>query len=74
MLPYLEKDNQSSLRREAPSGHHPGYQGELDQDLLVVLLPTAFIEGQASKVTQTKRRLADREAQNTLDTREESTK
>jgi hypothetical protein len=38
------------------------------------LSPIIFIEGRAPKVIQVRRRLADREAQNTLDAREESTK
>ena len=49
-------------------------KGELSQDLLVVLTPVAFIEGQAPKVIQTKQKLANREVQSTLVVQEESTK
>jgi DUF971 family protein len=49
-------------------------RGELNQDLLAVLSPSAFIDGQAHKVIQARQRIADREAQNTLIAREESTK
>jgi len=46
-------------------------RGELSQNLLAVLSPATFIEGHAPKVIQARQRLADREAQNTLDAREE---
>ena len=49
-------------------------KGEPSQDLLIVLSPATFIEGQAPKVIWAKQRLADREAQNNLNAQEESTK
>jgi hypothetical protein len=75
MLPYLEKDIADLICNAKPlQDIFLAIKGELSQDLLTVLSPAAFIEGQAPKVIQAKQRLADREAQNNLNAHEESTK
>jgi len=75
MLPYLERDIADLVSNARPLlDIFLAIKGELSPDLLVVLTPVAFIEGQAPKVIQTKQKLADREVQSTLVVREESTK
>jgi len=75
MLPHLERDITDLVCNARPLlDVFLAIKGELNQDLIVVLTPVAFIEGQAPKVIQAKQRLADREVQSTLVVREESTK
>ena len=67
MLPNLERDITDLVCNERPLlDIFRAIKGELNQDLLSVLTPIAFIEGQAPKVIQAKQRLADREVQSTL--------
>jgi hypothetical protein len=75
MLPYLERDITDLVCSARPLlDIFLTVRGELNQDLLTVLSPTTFIEGQAHKEIQARQRLADHEAQSTLIAREESTK
>ena len=75
MLPYLKRDIADLVCNSRPLlDIFLAIIGELNQDLLTVLSPVAFIEGQAPKVIQAKQRLPDREVQITLVVREESTK
>ena len=75
MLPYLERDIANLVcNARLLLDIFLTIKGELNQDLLAILTPIAFIEGQAPKVIQAKQRLADREVQSTLVVREESTK
>lgn len=75
MLPHLEKDIADLVCNAKPlQDIFLAIKGELNQDLLAILSPTTFIEGQAPKVIRAKQRLANREAQNNLDARGESTK
>ena len=67
MLPYLERDIVDLVCNARPLlDMFLTVRGELNQDLLTVLSPAAFIEDQAHKVIQARQRLADREAQSTL--------
>jgi hypothetical protein len=75
MLPYLERDIADLVYNARPLlDIFLTIKGELNQDLLIVLYPAAFIESQAHKVIQARQRIADREAESTLIAREESTK
>jgi hypothetical protein len=60
MLPYLERDIADLVCNARPLlDIFLAIKGELNQDLLAVLSPVAFIEGQAPKVIQAKQRLAN---------------
>jgi hypothetical protein len=75
MLPYLERDIADLVCNARPLlDIFQAIKGELNHDLLAVLSPLVFIEGQAPKVIQAKQRLADREVQSTLVVQEETTK
>jgi hypothetical protein len=74
MLPHLERDIADLVCNAKPLlDIFLTARGELNQDLLAVLSLAAFIEGQAHKVIQARRRLADRDLQSTLVSQEEST-
>ena len=67
MLPHLERDIANLVCCARPLlDMFLAIKGELNQDLLTVLTPIAFIEGQAPKVIQAKQRLVDHEVQSTL--------
>ena len=67
MLPHLERDIADLVYNARPLlDIFLAIKGELNQDLLVVLTPIAFIEGQAPKVIQAKQGLVDHEVQSTL--------
>lgn len=75
MLSHLQKNVADLVQNAIPL--HDLFltvRGELSEDLLGVLLPTTFIEGFTPRVIRAKQRLADREAQDNLDAREEATK
>lgn len=72
MLPYLKRDKADLVQDARPlNDFFLAIRGEFNQDLLDVLLPTAFIEGHAPKVIRAKQRLAKCEAQDSLGVREE---
>ena len=63
MLPYLQRDKADLVQDARPlNDFFLTIRGELNQDLLDVLSPAAFIEGHAPKVIRAKQRLAELEA------------
>ena len=67
MLPHLERDIADLVyNARLLLDIFLAIKGELNQDLVAVLTPIAFIEGQAPKVIQAKQRLAGHKVQSTL--------